>query len=151
MKIVIPKIVIPVDMADYAPELQGQCLYVWANPPMHVLQEYSRLLTELQADELASAQRALEAPAGEVGRSPLWKAFDQAKLWLKAKKEEKATGVDPKLLGWYAEFWSHGPVDARWTLDELQALEQDDPSFLSWMIGQTWKARAEHLERKKKI
>ena len=150
MKIVIPKIVVQVDMADYAPELQGQYLHVWVNPPMRVLETYRRLLTDLQANELASAQAALEAPVDEA-RSPLWKAFDQAKLWLKAKKEENATGVDPKLLGWYAEFWSHGPVDARWTLDELQALEQDDPSFLSWMIGQTWKARAEHLERKKKI
>ena len=68
------------------------------------------------------------------------------------KKETKSEGVSLALLEWYAEAWSQSPDEkSHWTAQELRTLEQEDPTFLSWMIAQTWKARAEHMERKKKV
>lgn len=36
MKIEIPKIIEMIDLGEYAPELAGQCLHVWVNPPQPV-------------------------------------------------------------------------------------------------------------------
>ena len=46
MRIEIPKIVVPVDMGDYAPELVGQCLHVWVNPPLDKLGEHMMLAAQ---------------------------------------------------------------------------------------------------------
>jgi hypothetical protein len=151
MKINIPKVVIPVPMSEYAPELQGNALHVWVNPPMQILQAYRQLLSTLQAHELESARQMLEIPATKEERSPLMRAYDQALHWINRRKEEKTEGVSVDLLEWYANIWSQGPADTQWTVEELRTLEESDPAFLSWMIAQTWKARGEHMEQKKKV
>lgn len=152
MKINIPKVIVPVSMAEYAPELAGKALQVWVNPPKQLLQAYDDLLTSLQASELESARKMLEMPAQEEKRSPLWKAFDQAAHWVQRKKETKQEGVSQALLEWYANLWSQGhDAETHWTVEELRTLEQEDPTFLSWMIAQTWQARKAHMELKKKV
>jgi hypothetical protein len=111
MKIDIPKVIVSIDMGEYAPELKGRCLKVWVNPPLDVL---------------------------------------TAHLTMAAKMTQEAT-TQAELLQWYADLWSQGEADSRWTLDELRAIEQDDPAFLSWMITATWEARRAHMDRKKKV
>lgn len=153
MKINIPKVIVQVDMVSYAPELDGQLLHVWVNPPMEKLSKYNDLVADLQAQELQNAEQILFPPsvvvANEV-KGPIAGAFAQMKHWVASKKEKPADGLAQELLEWYAEIWSQGPEETHWTLDELRALEAQDPTFLSWMISQTWKARGEHIERKKK-
>jgi hypothetical protein len=158
MKIDIPKVIVTVNMVEYAPELDGKFLHVWVNPSKQKLQEYTDLVTGLQSKELEAARQTLfpdlDGKAKGNGAmkesSGILKAFDVLGHWLSTKKEQKTDGVDARLLEWYAEIWSQGPADARWAADELQELEMQDPTFLSWMIAETWKARAEHIERKKK-
>jgi hypothetical protein len=152
MKINIPKVIVPVPMEEYAPELKGKTLCVWVNPSMQELQTYNDLVSDLQARELESAKQMLEMPATSETGSPLWRAYDQAAHWVSRKKTEKTEGVDRGMLAWYAMLWSQSPDDnTHWTVDELRAVEAKDPSFLSWMITRTWQARAEHMERKKKV
>jgi hypothetical protein len=151
MKITIPKVILSVDMVEYSPELAGKYLHVWVNPPKDKLQEYDDLVTALQARELETAQRKLFPEGEEKEESGLLRSFHVLTHWLKIKREEKAEGIDEKLLRWYAEIWSQGPEDARWTVEELRTLESQDPAFLSWMISHTWATRTEHLQRKKKV
>ena len=54
------------------------------------------------------------------------------------------------LRAWYAAIWSEGAEDTRWTVEELRELEQRDPALFGWMISETWKARRDHVDRKKK-
>lgn len=153
MKINIPKVVVPVELSGYAPELAGQQLQVWVNPPQDKLNEYNILLTEIQQQELLDAKKVLlpEADLPEEEKiSVLRKTFDELQRLLKIRKAETLQGLDARMLAWYAEIWSQGPQDTQWTVEELQTLEQKDPAFLSWMISQTWKARVAHVERKKK-
>ena len=160
MKIQIPKVVIPVEMEVYAAELKGKFLHVWVNPPKDKLQEYDDLVTALQERELGKAKEQLLAVSDEPislanradgeKQSFLSRTFDQVASMLRVRKEKPAEGVDVKLLEWYAEIWSQGPEDSRWTVEELRELEGQDPAFLSWMIAQTWQTRTEHLQRKKK-
>jgi hypothetical protein len=44
MKIDIPKVVVPVDLGGYAPELQGKFLQVWVNPPLKTLRDHAEIL-----------------------------------------------------------------------------------------------------------
>lgn len=46
MKIEIPRVVVPVDMSEYAPELAGQYLHVWVNPPLDKLGEHLMLAAQ---------------------------------------------------------------------------------------------------------
>lgn len=158
MKIQIPKVVLAVSIVEYAAELEGKYLHVWVNPPKAKLQEYDELVRQLQARELESARQTLlpDGPTGSngadalKGQTILARTFDQVAHWLKIRQREKPEGIDRALLEWYAEIWSQGPQDTQWTVEELRTLEEQDPAFLSWMIAQTWKTRAEHVERKKK-
>lgn len=151
MKIKIPKIVVPVDFGAYAPELAGNQLQVWVNPPMQFLQEYNDLVAELQMQELESARQMFEAPKADEKPTTLEKTFDQAENWLKLKQTAKPKGLDPRFFDWYAKLWSQSAhADDHWTAEELRTLEENDPTLLSWMITQTWTARAVHAELKKK-
>lgn len=154
MKINIPKVVVPVNMVSYAEELQGQFLHVWVNPPMEKLNQYNQLLTDLQSQELQNAEQILFPPKAVVDnevKAPVAGAIAQLKHWVGSKKEKPAEGIAQGLLDWYAEIWSQGPAETHWSAEELRTLEAQDPTFLSWMISQTWKARSEHIERKKKV
>lgn len=152
MKINIPKVIVPVELNGYAAELAGQFLQVWVNPPQEKLKAYDALVTDLQQQELTRARKIL-LPEQEPARkkaSVFAPIFAQVEHWLKVKKEEKPQGLDTKMLEWYAEIWSQGPQDSQWSVEELRTLEAQDPTFLSWMIAQTWKTRTAHIENKKK-
>ena len=156
MKITIPKVLIPVHLGEYAPELQGKFLHVWVNMPREKLQEYDDLITSLQEKSLAEAQRTLESSGqtSNVERQKsegIGKVFDQLKAMINRKRDRKVDAVDVKLLQWYAEMWSQGPEEERWSVEELQELEAQDPAFLSWCIARSWTERSEHIQRKKKV
>lgn len=127
MDIKIPKIVIPVDFGGYAQELKGQLLYVWVNPPLEKMREH---------DEVLKALNRAPAPDADFGRGD------------RAPTED---GEGKRFKAWYAEIWSQGKDEAtRWTADELEALEEQDPALLSWMVNQTWQVRSEHISKKKR-
>lgn len=167
MKINIPKVISAVPMAEYAPKLEGKFLHVWVNPPMQKLREYERLRTTLQQEAIEDIQKRMgtngneqkaeggeqSAVSGQQSEGAFARVLAQAATWLRVMKttQQNLDGLDPKMLTWYSEIWSQGPQDTRWAVDELNDLQMQDPAFLSWMISATWRARAEHLERKKKV
>lgn len=44
MKINIPKVIVPIEMGEYADELAGKFLLVWVNPPMKEFEKHTALL-----------------------------------------------------------------------------------------------------------
>lgn len=90
MKIHIPKIVEAVDFGEYAEILRGQYLRVWVNPPMEVLHEHTRALSNAKSEKLDAL-------------------FDwYAKIWSQGAADthwtvEEITQLeqdDPAMLGW---------------------------------------------------
>lgn len=148
MDIQIPKLVVTVDFGEYAPELAGQSLHVWINPPMATLAQYNDLVVAMQ-------ERDLDEAAKNMGAAPVnEKASLIGHIRSLVRLKSRLPGVyqtDKGLLEWYAHLWSQGPQETRWTADELRRIEAKDPSFLAWMIERTWQKRAEHIERKKKV
>jgi len=91
MKINIPTVIVQVPMEDYAAELAGNALNVWVNPPLSVLNEHLKLVTD-KADPTA-------------GQSILaW----YARIWSQGALDSQWTvdelreleQKDPALLGW---------------------------------------------------
>ncbi len=156
MKISIPKVIASVQLGEYAPELQGKFLHVWVNMPKEKLQQYDDLVTSLQEQSLAEAQKTLESNSDSQADDKdqqsdgVRRLINQLKLMLHKKRDRKVDAVDVKLLQWYVEMWSQGPEETRWTVEELQQLEEQDPAFLSWCITRSWLERNEHIQRKKK-
>ena len=52
MRLEIPKVVVLVDLGEYAPELKGQAFYVWANPTLDILRKHNELVKENDGDGL---------------------------------------------------------------------------------------------------
>lgn len=142
MKINIPKVIVGVDMGEYAPELSGRMLQVWVNLPLDVLSEHLAMAARL------NAAPSVLPPTGTTRASPPDTAArifgGESALTFEGDGQEG-------LLKWYAFVWSQGEVESHWTVDELREIEMEDPAFLSWMIGATWEARKAHMDRKKKV
>ncbi len=153
MKINIPKVIATVDMSGYAPELAGNNLYVWVNPPLQMLRDYDNLVAALQAKEVEAAKDVLlpQTAANDAQtESALAGVIDRILRTLRIRKDQQSERLDAALLKWYLEIWNQGPAETHFDIDELRTYEEQDPSFLSWMIAQTWKVRKEHIESKKK-
>lgn len=140
MKINIPKVIVGVDMGEYAPELAGRMLQVFVNPPLDMLSELSAILVKL----IPPVKAPTIKKDGEAEKLDPAVINPQPALSFQGDAEEG-------LLKWYAFVWSQGEVESHWTVDELKEIEQEDPAFLSWMIGATWEARKAHMNRKKKV
>lgn len=134
-----PRIVRPVELTGYAPELvtdegEPEVVHVWVNPPRDVLEAHGRLLAEWDA-----RRKAKPAPKG------------------KGKKTKPAadalTQSNQAIAAWYANVWSqHEDAATHWTPAKVLALANldTDPALYTWLTVQTWLKIAEHraLNRK---
>ena len=59
MKINIPKVIVPIDMAEYAPELAGTCLHVWVNPTLNKMNEHASLAASALSVEVLTSDNLL--------------------------------------------------------------------------------------------
>jgi hypothetical protein len=134
MKFDIPRIVKTVALANYAEEYGDRQIWVWVNPPVRLLEEHDRILSEI--DQVIKL--ALTHAQGEDA-SPLQVPIDRA-----------ADG----LVKVFAELWSQGPDEMRWTEEEVKQLVADtqetDPLLWPWLRNKTINAIREHRTRAKK-
>lgn len=120
----IPKILKRIDMAEYTEELSGKFLCVWVNLPLKLLREHAELTRSDPSPD--PSPNATHSERGE---------------------EEERTR---KIYAWYAQVWSQdGDAETHWTAKEIEALNDADPAFVSWMMRETWVARLEHVQKKK--
>ena len=99
MKINIPKVLVPVDLGEYAAELAGNFLQVWVNPPLHIMQQHT------DATQAAQAETGSQAPLYEWYAQQWSQHSDPAQHWTAQELEALQTN-DPALLAWL--------IDATW-------------------------------------
>ena len=130
MRIHIPKIIRPLPLREYAPELVETSLHVWANPPRDMLaRRYELMRLSAQAQE----------QLGGEGDAQAAKTLEQ---------------VGEELIAWYAEVWSQGDPSTHISPDDIRAmiaeLNDTDPGLWSWMTVRTLELIAEHRTGQKK-
>jgi hypothetical protein len=113
MRIEFRKILRPLDIGAYAPDMGGQVLWIWANPPVRLVRDYFEI-----SDDIAKLAKAA-------------KTLHQDEL-INARES-----LTERLCVWMAEVLSQGELDSHWTAVELAELERTasdtDPRFWAWM------------------
>lgn len=170
MKLNISKIFGQVHLDEYMPELKGKVLLVWVNPTRSVLNEKDRLVpdylaemeaisSERKALRLAEVERqmAFEKQAAETPESPAADAplEDEAAAATKAALDERADAAlrafNRAVMCWWAGIWSQADdPETHWTVEELEELERDDPSFFQFMLFRSDGLLAAHRKQAKK-
>lgn len=130
MKYLIPKIVRPLDLAEYAPELKGHTVVVWVNPDRAFVTQRDELIEQynLKLDALKDNPEGIEE----------FKAYTFETFL-------------PGIFGWFAKLWSQGAEDdTHWTVEEIRELEDADPALAEFMKRRSMQMIQEHRAKEKK-
>lgn len=139
MRFQVPKIVRPLTLTDYAPEMvkpgtaEPLIVWVWVNPPVALLDAYDEALE--RGRELAAK---LEKAAGD----------DEIRA---LAQELSANGR--RFAEWFAEIWSQGKDEnTRWTAQDVLDMgsSETDPGLHSWLSARTRELIRAHREGQQK-
>lgn len=129
-KFEIPKIVRPLYLANYEPELSEVVIQVWVNPSKKLRLEYYLIMNDLIAAMPNDKAEYLEAISAEL------------------------RAITDRLAVWLAEIWSQGEPETHWTPEEIQELMDHcldtDPALWKWLLDNTEQMIVEHITRQKK-
>lgn len=153
MDLKIPKLTAPLDLADYAPEMAGQVIHIWLNPPSDIRQEYLKLRVDFEQIHMTLA----ESMAASAKKK---KTDDDKKRILTAEQladiqkqlEETASKQD----AWLSSMWSQHPdAGTHIPAEQVTRLRQEtldgDPAFYSFLVSRTLEMMLAHrADRKKK-
>lgn len=132
MEFKLPKIVKPLNLADYDRLLEGLILQVWVNPPMNTRQQLLDIGTQF-----AQALKT-EVP-------------DNADPETEAGIVQNATdALYAGRITWLSEILSQGPEATHMTTGELEVKRQEDPAFIEWLMKRIGRMMTEHQSAEKK-
>lgn len=138
MEIRVPKIVRPLNLSDYAPEMAGAVIQVWVNPPRQAVES----LEEMAVTSTAIVQRMQRL------------SQDQ-----QADVQELAKDLEPighGLMAWFAENWSQAQDEGtHWSPEEVEKLINEvrdtDPLLWPWLMARTRAMIREYRDGSKKV
>lgn len=148
----IPKLIVPLDLSGYSPELSGETIQVWVDPPRRLRQEYDALLFEIQQEEIQRVSSDLPTAPASSGVSTFENFLRKTQSLLNVRKKtiDRGEATDVRVLKWYVTLWSQGPEGSALSLVEVQNIENENPAFLGWLIQETWRMIHENQVRLKK-
>jgi hypothetical protein len=180
-KFVLPKIVQPLPIAEYAAG-SSAIIHVWLNIPQDVLREHGEIIREnaeiknrLNASDVVAAlielaanpeihldewkkqaSQVLDHDAENVAEVlPELEALKLDEAGLERIKQQLDMLLDRR-LAWFAKIWSQSPDEStHWTFDEVKQLKEQtadtDPQFFTWLCNRTVAMIGEHRTAQKKI
>lgn len=142
----IPKIVRPLELAAYAPELAAEIgaapspIQMWINPPRCLLERF----VDLQAQIRTTAEQISKAIEKK-------KQVDQQQIKVLA---DGMAGLGDGMAAWWSEVWSQGDADRHWTKDQVREFQlrcmNEDPALWDFIVEGCWQLVREHRERARK-
>ncbi len=151
MKIEVPKILEEIELGEYAPALAGQQVLVWANPDRPTRDAYTKA-TDNYLRQLLVMDTQWQSRAKVVRRSKATKKAADAEMEAyQAQRAALKKVLNDEILAWWAGIWSQGDdPSTHWVLDELQSLDETDPTFLLFLISKSDTMQKEHQAKQKK-
>jgi hypothetical protein len=167
IKFNIPCIARPVDLAKYAPELAEEIakaaapIYMWVNLTRGARVQYGLILLEGRRILVAlsvTRKPDKDIPKDGVQCTPLGTGTGEAdEPQAKALDEElsqQAEALNQRMTAWWAEAWSQGPENARWTVEGVQAFlaecSEQDPALWDFIVNECWRMVNGHRESARK-
>ena len=136
MKFDIPKIIKPLEMSEYDEAMEGLVLQVWVNLPRRVHAEY----WEFQSDLLKLTKEL------DVLLKP--ETPDDEKITALNKRLDKNNRA---IFAWFANLWSQSEdLETHVTVDEIDAMAEEDPTLWRFMTNRTLKLIRDHQESVRK-
>lgn len=136
MKFNIPKIIKPLEMSEYDEAMAGLALQVWVNPPRGVHNEY----WEIQSELLRLSR--------EMDKLIKLKNPDNKKIAVLDKEIDKN---NQGVFAWFANLWSQSEdSDSHVSVEEIEAMTEEDPIIWRFMTHKTMKLISEHQENIRK-
>lgn len=146
MNIEIKKIIRPLDLREYAAEMEIE-IEVWVNPPRGMLIEYDGLVEA--AKNLTTEHTDATEGKREEEKEEISVGIDPTEI---ARRLEEIGGAQMELI---ARLWSQGPEETRWTVEELRELVEKsmdtDPGLWRWLVRKTFRMISEHRAGQKKV
>jgi hypothetical protein len=138
MKITFAKVVQPLRLANYAPEMGEQVVQVWVNPPRDRRIEFLEM-----AEEIGKLTPLRLPPNGRTERGN------------SGGEIEKILALGERQAAWVAEMLSQHPdASTHWTVEEIKGLQEasgdTDPAFWRWLTGSIIEMMIAHRTLQKK-
>lgn len=87
-------------------------------------------------------------------REMLARRFELVKQSREATEQAELERIGAEMIAWYAELWSQGPEDTRWSVEDVNTLIEQmndtDPGLWVWLTGQSQEMIVAHRQQKKK-
>lgn len=144
MKDIFKKIIRPLDLRSYAPEMETE-IPVWVNPPRSLLAEIDGL-----ALAVVSIRKELEEMAGA---NPENEAQTRARGKELSRRLEEIGLAQAEIM---ARLWSQSEdPETHWSVEEVRELVEQasdtDPALWSWMRASTLQMIREYRAGQKKV
>jgi|PlaIllAssembly_1097288.scaffolds.fasta_scaffold191627_1 hypothetical protein len=169
-KINIPRVVRPVDLGAYSPEMRtaleeakasggsSKPLYMWVNPTLGRLQTFGALMArydECVRMQAGNAKYVERKRKENEGLPPAQQIDVLAGLPYPTDLiQTSADDIARQLNVWWADIWSHGPEGTHWTPEEIEELHaqcrENDPGFWEWIHAECWRMVHDYRDRAKK-
>lgn len=133
MKISIPRLVRPIELSEYAPELAGVRVYVWVNAPRDFYARHAALLKE--NDDLRAQLDQTKAPEEIMALG------------------EAVRKVGSEFVEFFRELWSQAKDEkTHWTTESISELItlDTDPGLYGWLCRRSFELVIEHKVQGKK-
>lgn len=133
MQITIPRIVRPIELSEYAPELAGVRVYVWVNAPRDFYARYAALLKENDALRAQIDQTKTPEALTVLG--------------------EAVRRVGSEFVEFFRELWSQAKDETtHWTTEGVSALItlDTDPGLYGWICRRSFELVLDHKAAGKK-
>ena len=143
MSIKVPKIVRSLELVEYVPELEGQSLSIWVNPPRALMAEFVGLQEKILQYQV-KLEEIVERSKKDGKGADL--TADVAAL------DEKIGAVNDELYAWFAQIWGQGesPETAE-SVKEFAVTNADtDPALWAFVTQQTVGMIRDHREGNRK-
>ncbi len=151
MKFKVPKIIRKLDLAGYAPELEGVTVEVWVNPPVGLIWKLFGLGSGADKNNHHGGTEDTEKNSGEEEKRDLTHAPSldplQGAEAAKGRERRDEDAVGQERIEALAELWG-------WTVEEVLELVGatvgTDPRLFVWMAERTIGMVNEHRRGTKK-
>ena len=131
LKIKVSKFVRPLDLGEYVPELAGQTISVWVNPPREKVLAYGDILKAIDGFGVEISRLEARMKAEPENAVDIVEEINAM-----TKRIKKA---NDSLFAWYAEIWSQGDEEESIeSVREFATSTMDtDPALWRWVAQST--------------
>jgi hypothetical protein len=148
MKFKVAKIVMPLELGEYAEVYSGKRLLVWVNPPRDVKHERENILHKYSQTLKRVLKPESDAPVIKAKKT---RGFIARMFTKPDESAREVETINERMFAWLNQIWSqHEDEDCAWPVEDIRELYDADPAMYQWMVRRSVQMIAEFRSEAKK-